>query len=84
MVAPKTNTQGVAPKPNQWKTPLPDTRDLEKAVNTVSVLIYGNKKLDYWLKKKKKKTTRRKKGAAFKTEMCPLGYDRKKIKRLKI
>ncbi|XP_039878593.1 synaptophysin-like isoform X1 [Simochromis diagramma] len=35
MVAPKTNTQGVAPKPNQWKTPLPDTRDLEKAVNTL-------------------------------------------------
>lgn len=55
MVAPKTNTQGVAPKPNQWKTPLPDTRDLEKAVNTVSVLIYGNKKLDYWYKKKTKK-----------------------------
>lgn len=35
-------------------------------------------------KKNKKKTTRRKKGAAFKTEMCPLGHDRKKIKRLKI
>lgn len=36
------------------------------------------------VKKNKKKTTRRKKGAAFKTEMCPLGHDRKKIKRLKI
>lgn len=59
MVAPKTNTQGVAPKPNQWKTPLPDTRDLEKAVNTVSVLIYGNKKLDYWFKKKNYTTEER-------------------------